>query len=306
MRYGQVLQLRHKKSGKFLTVAPRAVAQIEKDTLRCFLPTGAGAKPGSSYSWFTVLPRYRMRQRGDLVECNDQVILECSKRGDEFLHVADAATRDVDTVHPAACKEVNCSLLSSGWKVLLYSPHEPAVRSGEVLHAGRAVRLFHSQTASYLSAHVGGGGSATRAPSPVHGGGAGKDKDGDTGGSDGTKGVLRVCLQQRSEEADVGGDVLAGMRNDSNTLWTLECAQREHGGAALWQSSFRLRHFNTGKYLCSLPGAGASSEKAAALAADGAKIAEKLDGETAWDAPFRAKRRSQPVTLFAEQLFHAN
>ena len=74
MFFVKVVQLRHKKSGTFLTVAPKAVAKVEKDTLRCYLPgtTSASAQPpGSAYSWFTVLPRYKMRQRGDLVEVNE-------------------------------------------------------------------------------------------------------------------------------------------------------------------------------------------------------------------------------------------
>ena len=52
----------HAKSGKFVTVTIKQIAEIEKQHLRVVLDPD-----GSEGSWFVVTPRFKMRAEGDTV-----------------------------------------------------------------------------------------------------------------------------------------------------------------------------------------------------------------------------------------------
>jgi len=55
-------KLAHAKSGKFVTVTIKQIAEIEKQHLRVVLDP-----EGSEGSWFVVTPRFKMRAEGDTV-----------------------------------------------------------------------------------------------------------------------------------------------------------------------------------------------------------------------------------------------
>jgi hypothetical protein len=81
VRYGHTIQLLHVKTNKYVTADPKKIATAEKDCQYVGVEEG-----GSAYSWFTVLPRYKMRQLGDEVETNDCVIFELNKQAGTYLH----------------------------------------------------------------------------------------------------------------------------------------------------------------------------------------------------------------------------
>lgn len=81
VRYGQVVQLLHYKTNKYITADTKKVASAEKDCQYTGIEEG-----GSAYSWFTILPRYKMRSLGDEVETSDSVVFELCKQEGTFLH----------------------------------------------------------------------------------------------------------------------------------------------------------------------------------------------------------------------------
>lgn len=81
LKYGHTIQLVHYKTKKYVTADAKRVAAAEKDCQYVGVEEG-----GSAYSWFTVLPRYKMRQLGDEVETNDCVIFELNKQAGTYLH----------------------------------------------------------------------------------------------------------------------------------------------------------------------------------------------------------------------------
>ena len=87
LKYGQVIQLLHNKTGKYVTANTKRVATAEKDCQYVGLDEG-----GSAYSWFTILPRYKMRSLGDEVETSDCVIFELCKQEGTYLHCSERRT----------------------------------------------------------------------------------------------------------------------------------------------------------------------------------------------------------------------
>ena len=60
--YGQIVQLYHTNSGKFLTITVKEIPELEKHFMKVVLdPTG------NEGSWFMITPRFKMRSEGDPV-----------------------------------------------------------------------------------------------------------------------------------------------------------------------------------------------------------------------------------------------
>ena len=81
VRYGHTIQLLHVKTNKYVTADPKKIATAEKDCQYCGVETD-----GSMTSWFTILPRYKMRGVGDEVEAGDEVVFELNKQAGTYLH----------------------------------------------------------------------------------------------------------------------------------------------------------------------------------------------------------------------------
>ena len=60
--FGDVVQLLHVKSGKFISVVPDKLASQERENIYANLSKG-----GSIYSWLQILPRYRIDREGDKI-----------------------------------------------------------------------------------------------------------------------------------------------------------------------------------------------------------------------------------------------
>jgi len=85
--YGQVIQLKHKKSGKFITVTVKEVSELERDSLRVVLEP-----EGNEGSWFVIAPRFKIRSEGEQVHVRDQVVLVSKKYG-VHLHASTRGNR---------------------------------------------------------------------------------------------------------------------------------------------------------------------------------------------------------------------
>ncbi|CAD7702712.1 unnamed protein product, partial [Ostreobium quekettii] len=80
--YGQVLQLKHVTSGRYLSIRKTA-ADVERGALKTTLQDG-----GTAGSWFRIVSGYRTKIDGDRVLFGDLVALESVSFGGMGLHVS--------------------------------------------------------------------------------------------------------------------------------------------------------------------------------------------------------------------------
>jgi hypothetical protein len=168
LKYGQVIQLMHNKTGKYVTASTKRVAVAEKDCQFVGLDDG-----GSAYSWFTILPRYKMRSLGDEVETSDCVIFELYKQEGTYLHCSERPAHHLVPFQAGTSLLHEGSIGSlTGWILTLYraaddgrdpnaAAKQAAIAEGDdavntsakwrgTLQAGKLVRLYHTEARSYV------------------------------------------------------------------------------------------------------------------------------------------------------------
>lgn len=127
LTFSQIVQLRHVKSGKYLTISAAKVAQVERENLQVYL-----SDDGSPLSWLAVCPRHKIDRDGSEVSNKSEVYLSVQQRVNEFLHCSSS-----EVANKAGTHEVNCSLEKSSWRLTLFhkfqNPAETELRCGDVI-----------------------------------------------------------------------------------------------------------------------------------------------------------------------------
>jgi hypothetical protein len=218
--FGDVIQLRHAKSGQFVTIIPDELARDEKENIKISL-----TQDGNPYSWFQVLPRFKINHEGDTVFDEDEVILKIVERANEYVHTADA-----ESEYAGKAREVNSSLERTSWCVKVYENVKTRQLDPAVLCVSQVVFIHEPETKSNLTIF-----------SQIESGD--EDEEGEESVADGEEPAEKpsdIVLQPMGTSTEL----------NSNILWVVESIKTAVGGPVVWRSqSIRLRNLNSGLYL---------------------------------------------------------
>jgi hypothetical protein len=137
--FGDVIQLRHVKSKKFLTVNVAALAKSERENIRVSLEGY-----GDSMSWFVFMPRSKADKEGQHLVNSSEALVRVHERPTEFIHCA----RKISQSKSFGDREINCSLESSCWTINIFQ-HAREAMSNTIL-AGQLVTLQEPESSSYM------------------------------------------------------------------------------------------------------------------------------------------------------------
>ena len=219
IKFGDVIQLRHVKSGSWLTVCPVQVASTERENLRVSLHP-----EGTTFSWFTVVPSVTVDEEGMEVENLSHVILGVTDRTDEYLHCSADPMIKAEGMGLPGALEANCSLDSSPWRMMLFTEFEPPESPGVI--GGQLISLLDAESNTVLRFLS----EKEKAALPKE-----ERQFAD-------QPFFQPCAMDASEpEVHSGG------------LWVVEQMTMQYGGPVTWEGRYALRNLNTGMYLgCSL------------------------------------------------------
>jgi hypothetical protein len=229
--YGQVVQLQHVKSGKFVTVRPKEVAEMETGCQKVIV-----SEQGSQDSWFIIQPRYKVQSAGEAVLYGDSVSIEAAKLQGQTLHCSQDASRDAALQGLGlGIHEVNSHTEKTTWKIKLFGAWSSD--SDNHVCAGDVVRLRHSETGAFLSC----GDQAHTEENPrlwckphVR---APQDRRGSS------------SRQSASSSSSAFTSVPDVVQVSPFDLWRVEHEDKTDGGSIAYARAFHLQHLVTGKYL---------------------------------------------------------
>ncbi|KAK3094787.1 hypothetical protein FSP39_006217 [Pinctada imbricata] len=141
--YGQVIQLRHLFTNKYIHVSTTKTSSTESNNMAVeLLPENA------KHAQFKIMPRYKVKAEGDVVQVDDQVVLESVKSPGSYLHVSKGHL-GIMSVY-SQCHELNLSVQQSGFTV--YRKYKPGPEDGEKVKVGDVIRFYHKEMEAYLVA----------------------------------------------------------------------------------------------------------------------------------------------------------
>jgi hypothetical protein len=138
--FGDVIQLLHIKSQKFLTVSPYLLAKHERENLRVYLK-----EDGDSMSWFELMPRYKYDKEGQPVANGNECLIRVHERSSDYLHTS---KKNFLSTSGEDHHEINCSLESSVWTISIYQSANQ-MKSNALL-SGHLVTFHEPETSTYL------------------------------------------------------------------------------------------------------------------------------------------------------------
>ena len=227
--FGDTIQLYHMKSKKYITVLPKTLASDERENVKIHLDP-----EGTPFSWFNVMPRYKVDKEGDVVADRTEVFLKATLRAQEFIHTSEKKPG------PRRFREVNCSLEATSWMVEIFRGSD-AVADTSLLKGCEIVTMYDPESRASVGLGLALGG---------------RDDDSSVVSKDSADGDELGSVQSMHVEIENSfqpGEVLLEpdhMTKSSTNLWVIEPVGSIQGYPINPKNDkIRFRHLIRGLYL---------------------------------------------------------
>ncbi|KAH3824458.1 hypothetical protein DPMN_126294 [Dreissena polymorpha] len=142
VRYGEIIQLRHVFTNKFVHMWTSQTSQIDKNNMLVLLQ-----EFNAKNAQFRILPQYKVKSEGEVVQIYDQIVFESIKSPGHFLHASSAFQIDHFTVG----SEINLGVERSGFTLIRF--RKMATQDSALyVRGGSVIRLFHKELEAYMVA----------------------------------------------------------------------------------------------------------------------------------------------------------
>ncbi|WAR13356.1 ITPR1-like protein, partial [Mya arenaria] len=211
VRYGEIIQLRHVFTNKFVHMCTSQTSQIDKNNMVVMLQ-----EFNAKNAQFRILPQYKVKSEGEVVQIYDQIVFESIKSPGHFLHASSGFQID----HFTHGSEINLGVERSGFTLVRFRKQgtpdqELFVRGGSI------IRLFHKELEAYMVAE---GLFEDEVTEDVH---------------------FRIRVMDQHKPRTLSPPT------SGNSFWVIEAENSIFNGDILqWEQQVRLRHLTTRKYLC--------------------------------------------------------
>ncbi|KAL4233979.1 hypothetical protein ACF0H5_005634 [Mactra antiquata] len=211
VRYGDIVQLQHAFTNKFIHIVTSQTSQIDKNNMVIQLQ-----EFNAKNAQFRILPQYKVKSEGEVVQIYDQIVFESVKSPGHFIHASQFYQIDNFTFG----SELNLGVERSGFTLIRYQKR-PAEDTLSFVRGGSVVRLFHKELEAYLVAEGLYGEESTE---DVH---------------------FRIRIMDQHKPRTLCAPT------SGNTYWIIEAEKGIFNGEVIqWEQQIRLRHMTTRKYLC--------------------------------------------------------
>ncbi|GFN95264.1 inositol 1,4,5-trisphosphate receptor type 1 [Plakobranchus ocellatus] len=221
VRYGEIVQLKHVLTNKYIHMCTSQTSQRDKNNMMISLQ-----EYNAKNAQFRILPQYKVKSEGEVVQIYDQIVFESIKSPGHFFHAS--APFEID--HLTYGSELNLGVERSGFTLVRFCKENPDldlyVKRGicvfpKYIKGGAVIRLFHKELEAYLVAE---GLFDDDITEDVH---------------------FRIRVMDQHKPRTLSPP------SSGNTFWQIEAETSIlYGEIIRWEQQVRLRHLTTRKYLC--------------------------------------------------------
>ena len=231
VNFGDILQLFHVKSNKYLVVNPKVLGNVERENSRVALSSS-----GNIYSWVQFVPRFRIDREGDRILSNAELFIRIAERSNEFIHAAEKNPR-------GGKREVNCSMEQTSWRMLIYQDSQFLVQK-EIVLASQLIYIHDAETRSNITVASKPLDTLDTLDDVVPGsGGAGEHEEEE-------KSIGGAENEYIHEFGDMILQPMDGDAVDTRSVWILETVSIVKGGPIQWRSEHaRFKNVCNGMYM---------------------------------------------------------
>ncbi|GFO23773.1 inositol 1,4,5-trisphosphate receptor type 1 [Plakobranchus ocellatus] len=141
VRYGDIVQLKHIFTGKFVHMSTTHTSKNDKNNMKVSL-----IEFNAKNAQFFVLPRYKVKSEGEVVQLYDQIVFESVKSPGHYFHASESCQID----HFSRGSELNLGVERSSFTLI--GSYRDRPERGRFVRGGCVVRLFHKELEAYLVA----------------------------------------------------------------------------------------------------------------------------------------------------------